>query len=241
MEAFLSADCIVATGSDATIAAIAERVGPRQVLLRHGHRFSLALLGPAACDGAALEEAARGLALDTALWDQQGCLSPIAVYVTSDASACQRVGSALARALEKVGRELPRGEIDARAAALFAHECAGAQLRAAAGNQVAVHAAPDASWAVVCEPDSATRPAPLHRFLRVHRLSAPDQLDKALGPLAGNLAGVALAGFGAAGVEVSKQVRILGASRVCAPGALQSPPLDWPRDGLPALASLARI
>jgi len=240
MEVFLSAECVLATGSDETIAAVAARVGRHQALLRHGHRFSLALLGPEACDGAALDRAARGLALDTALWDQLGCLSPIAVYVAADTDSCRRVGAALARALDRVGHELPRGAVDARAAALFAHERAGAELRAAAGQPVALHAAPDTSWAVVCEPDAAPRPAPLHRFVRVHPLSGPDRLGAALGPLAAQLAGVAIAGFGRAESQVAVGLRLLGASRVCAPGELQSPPLDWPRDGLAPLGSLAR-
>jgi hypothetical protein len=240
MEVFLGADCVVATGSNATIASVAARIRPHQRLLRHGHRLSVALLGPAACDGAALGAAARGLALDTALWDQQGCLSPIAVYVAGGATACPPVGDALARELDAIGRALPRGTVDAEAAALFAHERAGAELRAAAGQQVTLHMARDASWAVVCEPDAAPRRAPLNRFVRVHPVARPEQLGAVLGPLAAQLAGVAIAGFGPAEPQIAEQLRALGASRVCAPGELQSPPLDWPRDGLPLLASLAR-
>jgi acyl-CoA reductase LuxC len=240
MQAFLSADCVVATGSDETIAAVAEWIVPHQMLLRHGHRLSLAVLGRDACEGTALDAAARGLALDTALWDQQGCLSPIAVYVEGDAAAGRRVGAALARELDEIGRTQPRGEVDARSAALFAHELASAELRAAAGKPVAVLAAHDASWAVVCEPDATARPAPLHRFLRVHPFPASDSLAATLGPLLPHLAGVAVAGFGAAEVEAAVRLRALGASRVCAPGELQTPPLDWPRDGLAALGSLAQ-
>lgn len=241
MEVFLGADCVLATGSDDTIAAVAARIGPHQTMLRHGHRLSIALLGPDACEGATLDEVVRGLALDTALWDQQGCLSPIAVYASSDAVGCRRVGSALARSLDEIGRALPRGAVDADAAALFAHELAGAELRAAAGQRVVVHAAPDASWAVVCEPDAAPRPVPLGRFVRVHPFSAPEGLGAALGPLAPHLAGVALAGFGGAQSEVEAELRAIGATWVCAPGELQSPPLDWPRDGLAALGSLVRL
>ncbi len=240
METFLGADCVLATGSDDTIAAVAARIGPHQTLLRHGHRLSIALLGPDACEGVTLEEAARGLALDTALWDQQGCLSPIAVYAASDAAGCRRVASALARALDGIGRALPRGAVAADVAALFAHERAGAELRAAAGQRVVVHAARDASWAVVCEPDAAPRPVPLGRFVRVHPFPAPEGLGAALGPLAPHLAGVALAGFGGVQSEVEAELRAIGASWVCAPGELQTPPLDWPRDGLPALGSLVR-
>jgi len=241
MEVFLSADCVLATGSDSTIAAVAARLGPDQTLVRHGHRVSLGLLGHEACGGAALDESARGFALDTALWDQLGCLSPIAVYAATDATGCERVATALACALDAVGRELPRGEVEAGAAALFAAERAGAELRAAAGQRVAVHAARDASWAVVCESDCTPRPAPLHRFVRVHPYPAPEGLGSALAPLAGHLAGVALAGFGTAQAGVEADVRAVGASWVCRPGELQSPPLGWPRDGLAPLGSLVRI
>jgi hypothetical protein len=240
MAAFLEADCVLATGSDATIAAVAARMRADRALLRHGHRVSIALLGPDACDGAALTDAARGLALDVALWDQQGCLSPIAVYVASDTSACRRVGAALARELAALAPGLPRGEVDAGAAALFAHERDSAELRAAAGTDVLLHTARDGGFAVVCEPDASARPAPLHRFVRIHPIPAPAALAPALGPLAGHLAGVALAGFGPAEAPIRGQLKKLGVSRTCAPGALQSPPLAWPRDGLPVLASLIR-
>jgi hypothetical protein len=240
MGAFLTADCIVATGSDATIASLEPRVGRDQLLLRHGHRLSLAVLGSGACDGPALADAARGLALDTALWDQLGCLSPVAVYVVADSAACRRVGDALAGALEAIGRTVPRGAVDPRAAALAAHERAGAELRAAAGQAVVLHGAGDTPWTVVCEADATPRPAPLHRFLRVHPVAVTDQLDGALAPLAAHLAGVALTGFGDQERALAQRLRRLGASRVCAPGELQSPPLDWPRDGLAALGSLAR-
>jgi hypothetical protein len=103
---------------------------------------------------------------------------------------------------------------------------------------VVVHAARDACWAVVCEPDAAARPAPLGRFLRVHPLRAPEDLGAALGPVAPHLAGVAVAGFGDAQGEVEAKLRALGATWICRPGQLQSPPLDWPRDGLAALGSL---
>jgi hypothetical protein len=105
---------------------------------------------------------------------------------------------------------------------------------------VVVHAARDASWAVIVEPDAAPRPVPLGRFVRVHPFPAPQGLGAALGPLARHLAGVALAGFGEEEVAVAQRLRAIGATRICPPGELQTPPLDWPRDGLAALGSLAR-
>jgi hypothetical protein len=150
------------------------------------------------------------------------------------------VGAALAHSLDAIGRTLPRGAVEPRAAALAAHERTGAELRAAAGHHVVLHRAADSTWTVVCEADSAARPAPLHRFLRVHPVASADRLDEVLAPLAAHLAGTALAGFGESEPAIAQRLRSLGASRVCAPGELQSPPLDWPRDGLAALGSLAQ-
>ena len=91
---------------------------------------------------------------------------------------------------------------------------------------------------MICEDAPALRPAPLHRFVRVFPVADADALFAALTPYAKPLAGVALAGFGALHAPISNRLAELGASRVCAPGRLQAPPLDWPRDGHRVLASL---
>ncbi len=96
--ALLEADCVVATGSDETISAVRARVQPDRRLVVRGHRVSVAALGAASNGDAALEDVAARLALDVALWDQLGCLSPIAVYVVGE-DAADRVAAALARAL----------------------------------------------------------------------------------------------------------------------------------------------
>jgi hypothetical protein len=107
----------------------------------------------------------------------------------------------------------------------------GAVLFAARGTE----------WTVVCEADAQPRPAPLHRFVRVQRSADVDACLAALRPRSAQLAAVALAGFGPATGEVAAALAELGASRVCAPGTLQAPPLAWPRDGLRVLVPLARF
>jgi hypothetical protein len=242
LAALLEADCVVATGSDASIAALARRVLPPRRFVASGHRLSLGGLGPEALRGAALDAAAAGLALDAALWDQQGCLSPLAVYtVGADAAAPDRLAEALARALARLETSLPRGAIEAAAAASFAQECEGAELRAAAGHRVRLLGGPAERFAVVREEDAAPRPAPLYRFLRVHPAADADAFVAALGPLGPHLAGVALAGFGREEPELARALAELGASRLCRPGELQAPPLCWHHDNRPVLLPLARF
>jgi len=242
LRALLEADCVAATGSDASIAALAARVQPPRRLIASGHRLSVAALGPEALRGPALDAAAGGIALDVALWDQQGCLSPLVVYaVGSDGEAPDRLAEALAHALASLERRLPRGALDAAAAAAFRNECDSAELRAAERPGVRLLGGVAQRWAVVREVDAALRPAPLNRFVRVSPIENPELLSSALRPLAAHLAGVALAGFGASQDGVARGLADLGASRLCRPGELQSPPLAWHHEGRPLLLPFARF
>jgi hypothetical protein len=240
MDALLAADCVVASGSDETLAEVARRVGPDQRLVGAGHRLSLAVLGDRATRGEALREACAGLALDTALWDQLGCLSPIAVYVIGQGAA-ERVAAALGDALDDAEARWPRGSVDPEAAAAIARERAGAELRAAAGADLRVRVGDGLVWTLVRESDARLRPAPLHRFLRVHPVADANALLAAIRPLSRHLAGVALAGFGESQPELVRALRAAGASRICPPGRLQAPPLDWRREGRGVLTPLLRV
>lgn len=235
LAALCGADCVVATGSDAAVAALAARVAEPRRFVGHGHRYSVALLG-ALDDGHALLRAARGLALDVALWDQLGCLSPVVVYVLGERGVAERVADALASALAALEHRMPRGAVAPAAAAAIARERARAEMRAAAGAPVTVRAGTGTSWTVVCEPGPAQRPAPRHRFVRVQWVDA-GVLDALRGE---PLAAVALEAAPPTRRTLAGALAAAGASRVCAPGRLQTPPLAWPRDGLGVLTSLAR-
>lgn len=237
MSALVKADCVVATGSDETIRALAARVVPPRRFVGYGHRASVAAIGPEALVGDALSEVAHGLALDVALWDQLGCLSPVSVFVMG---AGQALAEALAEALARLSRQLPRGRVDAAAGVAIAHARAEAELRSAAGHAVTLHGRDGDEFSVVLEEDARTRPAPLHRFVRVHPVSDEADLFDALRPFAPHLAGVAVAGFGRATRDVTARLAHAGASRICAPGRMQAPPLAWRHDGQLVLLPLAR-
>jgi hypothetical protein len=208
----------------------------------YGHRLSLAALAGAATRGAALARAAEGLALDVALWDQLGCLSPIAVYVADpEPGAADRVAEALARSLAAAEKNLPRGRVTPAVSAAIAQARAEAEMRAAAGRRVVLHASETTAWTVVREEAHPPRPAPLHRFLRVHPVRDAGGLIEALRPLGPHLAAVALDGFGAEEPDLARALADLGASRLCRPGAMQCPPLAWHHDGRGPLTPLARF
>jgi len=243
LESFLAADCVVASGSDETIADVRGALRPNQRFVGYGHRLSIAVVGPEACTGERLDATAAALALDVALWDQLGCLSPVAVFVVGgDDAPCDALAEALGAALEARERALPRGAVDKQSAALAANERAEAEMRAAAGHAVALHAGDDGRFSVIREDDAALRPTPLHRFVRIHPVASADALVEALQPIARYLAAVALTGFASEPErELERRLLGLGASRICRPGSMQAPPLDWPHDGQPVLLPLARV
>jgi len=241
-DAMLAADCIVATGSDASVAAIAARVAPPRRLVTYAHRLSVAVAGGTALLGEALSTAAEGLALDVALWDQLGCLSPVVVYVVaSGEAAADGFAEALAQALADVEERLPRGSLGKAEAARISQERSGAELRAAAGARVTVHTGVANRWTVVREDGPALRPAPLHRFIRVLPVRNSAELIDALAPLGPHLAAAALAGFEGDTPQLARRLAQLGASRICALGAMQCPPLAWRHDNRGVLTPLARL
>ena len=240
-RALLEADCICATGSDATIASVQSQVKPPRRMVVDGHRLSVAAVVPPESADRRIDLAER-LAVDIALWDQLGCLSPIAVFtVDPEPSRAAAFGEALAVALANAEKDWPRGSIDASTAHAIAQQRAEAELRRAAGRAVAVHVSNSTAWTVIVEDGSELRPAPLHRFIRVVPVTHPESFLDAIRPLGPHLAAVAIEGFGARATGLANALAELGALRVCAPGSLQSPPLDWRHGGRGVLAPLVRF
>jgi hypothetical protein len=241
-RAFLDAGLVVATGSDETVAAVAGHLHPGTRLVANGHRLSLSVIGPEATGSDdTVQAVAAATALDVALWDQLGCLSPVAVLCQAEPAQCERLAEALAEALAKLEAELPRGTPDPEAAAAIRREREEAMMRRAAGGDVGIHGDPRGRFTVVREADDDWRPAPLHRFVRVHPLRSRKALCERVASLGRHLAGVALAGFGDEQDAVAAAMASRGASRICPPGRLQAPPLSWHHEGRSPLLPLARI
>ncbi len=242
LDGFLDSPCVVATGSDETIAAVRRRLAPGRRFVAYGHRLSIAVLGPElARDETRLARAAEGLALDVARWDQDGCLSPVVAYlVDSSPEARRRVAGAVAEALDRVSARMPRGELPTTTRASHATERAEARMRSAASEACAIFEGTD--FCVALEADARPRPAPLARFLRMHPVESPGALAGALAPFAVHLSSAAVAGFkGPAGRAIVGQLTACGVTRITTPGSLQTPAVDWPHDGMPLFLPMARF
>jgi hypothetical protein len=212
--AFARADRVVATGGDATLDALARRL--RVPMVAHGTRVSVAAVGR---DAPA--DAVDGLALDVALHDQRGCLSPHAVWVEGDVDA---FAERLAAALDAVARQLPPGPVSlaARAAARARRDAAewrGARL----------------VGSVIVDPRPALGTGGGLRIVHVHPIASLAALPPLL-PM-GLVECVGVAG----GTVDPAALRARGVARVCPVGRMQRPPLCWPRGQRAPLHSLLGV
>jgi hypothetical protein len=225
--ALAAADLVVAAGDDATIADLARRARGR--FSGHGHRISFALVtGAMAADPAC----AAALALDTAIWDQRGCLSPQLCFVEADRDAATTFAARVADELARLAVALPPARLslgDRLLIRRFRDESEWARFD---GERAAVFApADEAAGTVVVEPRAAFRPSPLGRSLRVMPIASCDALDGLLAPLRGVLEGAGLAAEPERWSPLAARLQAAGVHLVSRLGAMQRPPLGWRQGG----------
>jgi acyl-CoA reductase LuxC len=233
-KALDEADAVVAHGNDATIAAIRARVGPTRPFLGYGHKLSLAAIGPAVEP----QIAARRLALDMALWDGRGCLSPSwALAIDAPRGRAAELARALASALEELEDVLPRGALDAAEASELVELRARAAVREGARLEMAAGAS---TWTVALEAGDVRPPPGAFRFVSIVPVPDVEALGAFCAPLFPTLSCVGHVGFGSERARVAELAAAAGASRLCPLGRMQLPPLDWSHDGQPPLRPLVR-
>ena len=232
--ALQEADAVIAHGRDATLAELRARVPAGRVFIGYGHKLSIAAVGR----DAPLEDAARRAALDAAIYDGRGCLSPAFVLAEDEPRGRARdFAAALAAALERASLELPRAKPGA------AEELAVRELRAriAMGEGSRAWLSPGSTdWGVLLAPEGI-RPAPgLLRNLPVIPVRGLEGLATWSRGLAPHLSSIGHAGWGARAPALAGIAAAAGAARVCPLGELQFPGPEWRHDGLDPLRPLLR-
>ncbi|MGJ8673221.1 acyl-CoA reductase [Rubritalea sp.] len=219
-----SADTVIAIGSDPSIAAIHAQLSPNQRFIPHGHKISFALIDKPSVKNAQLA------AIDASLYDQQGCLSPHAIYVKEDA---QSFAPLLAKAMQNYGQLNPRSPISISESGAIRNlrETIRYQSAQTPEQYQLFESEQDTSWTVIYENDPTLRPSPQNRVIYVRPWpSDPKKLGAelkylstiALSPLSGLL----------------KDAEYLTPARICQLGKAQHPHLFWHHDGFSPLASL---
>lgn len=232
-------DALIAYGADRTLESLRRRLPAHARFLGYGHRVSVTAIARDALDEAA-EALARGVALDAALFDQQGCLSPQAVYVEQGSAVpLPRFAESIAGHLGRLAEELPRGAIDPGAAAAIHQYRAAAEMRALSGGQV--WSSPGTDWTVAIEPGLDWVPGPGNRTVILREIPQLEQLAALLAPLGPGLISCGLAASPPRRAALIPALAGAGFTRFTEPGGAQSPAEILHHDGVSALAALARF
>jgi hypothetical protein len=239
-EALLAeADCVVATGSDETLAALRHRVPARSRFIGYGTRVSFGYITAEAFEQMP-REVAQGAARDVSAWNQLGCLSPHVLYIEGSGEGMGEAFAAmLAEELEAVEKTHPRGVLGVEEAAAIARRRAFYEVRAAHSPDTQMWASPSSTaWTVVLESDPRFQLSCLNRFIYVKMVSNAAQALQGAEMVREKISTVGLASTEAQAPELARQFARWGAKRVCPLGQMQNPPLCWRHDGRPALGDL---
>ena len=222
-------DCIAAFGDDITVAEF-ERRSPG--VIGFASRVSgAALLREAVVDDAALEQNVRAISVDCALFDQRGCLSPQHIFVEERAEEfAARTAAFFQEFAPRWGDGVPRIIGLENAAAIRAIR-ESVRWRRLGGAKVRMWEGAGFDWTVVFDRDARFTISPGFRTVFVSPFTTLTDFERRLQPVHGRLEGFALAGRGAKLEAAAATLRRLGATYICPPGEMQSPPLDWPHGG----------
>lgn len=221
---FEAGDHLWAYGSDTTLAQVRATL-PRAVEL-HGHGFGFGAVVVDYGDGGGdAERDASAIALDAALFDQHGCLSPRLVLVSGPPDAAPRLVQALAQELQRLSIVLP--------AAVEPPEALAERRRFLDAATYAFDVVQAGPSFVSLSLDARLELPPPGRNLHVARV---EDAAASLASLRRHLTCIAVRG--SAELRRRLQSAIPGA-RCCELGQMQRPPLDGPVDLRAHLAASA--
>ena len=224
-----SADIVVAYGGADAVSAIRNAVPPGKRMVLHGPRLSFGIVG-----GEASPTIARDIAASVAAYDQQGCVSPHLVYVVGDPERARALAHEVARELERIGQQLPRGQITAEEAVAIRNARTKAEFSDSAellGNE-------GTGYTVIFEDSPGFTVSCLNRLLYVKPLRDANDVGGHL-PSPDLLQSAAVEGFGEKeSAELARTLGRSGISRITSFARLPWPPMHWHHDGSAPLGEL---
>ena len=238
---FAEADCVTATGSDETLAAIRARLPVKTRFLGYGHRVSFGFVAGAVLHGSHTRQIISRAADDVVAWNQLGCLSPHVVYVqTGGEVSPEKFAELLADELERREQTEPRGELPAEHAAAIASRRGIYEVRAAHSPETTQHwcSRNSTAWTVVYEADARFQLSCLNRFIYVKGVRDLTEALQSAETVRGQVSTVGLGVPEHKLEELATQLARWGATRVCPLGRMQNPPLTWRHDGRSPLGDL---
>jgi Acyl-CoA reductase (LuxC) len=237
---FAEAECITATGGDAAIAAIRDRVPHGKRFVGYGHRVSFGYVTREKLTVASAKRLAADATRDICAWDQLGCLSPHVIFVEAGGKVTPELfAELLAGQLAAHEALAPRGPLALEDSAAISSRRTYYEVRAANRADTRLWASDGSTaWTVVYEDDPQFQLSCLNRFVYVKAVESLAAALHGAEMVRGQVSTVGLAADATRANALAHELGRWGVTRVCPLGRMQSPPLTWRHDGRPALGDL---
>lgn len=233
------ADAVVAFGGDRAVENVRQITPWNTPFAGHGSTVSLSLITAEELRHSPVELLADQCAYDFAIYDQQGCLSPRAIFVQdTDSRDVDRFVDALHGAMVNWQSRLPRRQLTLEDSAALARSRDEVLLDAACGGQARRVSTDSDPFLVTVKPASYFTLGPVNRYADIYLFNSLDEVENALRPLTGRISTIGVVHPGQSASTLINSLRI---TRVCEVGSMQRPPLAWYLDGLRPLQKLLRI
>ncbi len=221
-------DLVVAYGDETTIESL-----HRRNVIGFGSRVSGALIALDGIDASRIDEIADSLARDVVLFEQLGCLSLHHVYVVSpDGRAARQLAIRMSAALERLTESMPAARIPVHDACAIRGVRERARWRQIAGEPVELFEGRGLEWTVIFERRADSfRISPGFRTVHVSAVRDLAEFRACIAAVSGRIEAMAVVGDDVETRRISAMLATLGISYVCAPGEMQSPPIDWRHNG----------
>ncbi len=227
--AIAAADLVLAYGRSESLAEIAAHEPTR--LLSFGPRVSVGLIAGEALD----RHTAATCAMQVALFDQQGCLSPQILFV-EDTSATPRFVEAVLAELGRLETTLPRAPLSLAETTASWRHLERARWRAQEGEALSVHAGPSGGFSIVCDRSGTVPTSPLNRHVVIVPILHLGAAEQTLSQIASCVEAVGYAGPTARLSEAVAVATACAAPRLCPLDRMQQPPFAWRQSGHDRLA-----
>jgi hypothetical protein len=236
---FAEADCVVATGGDEMLEAVAKKIPRTARFVGYGTRVSFGYVTRESLEQNA-EAVAQKAAADVTAWNQRGCLSPHVIYVEDAGKVtAEDFAARLAGQLEAAEKTFPRGPLSASDAAAIATRRSFYEVRAAHSLETKMLASHESTaWTIILENDPRFQISCLNRFVYVKVVANLAHALQGAELMREKTSTVGLSSTAAQARDIAPQLARWGARRICPLGQMQNPPLGWRHDGRPPLGDL---
>jgi hypothetical protein len=239
-----ASEALIAYGSDATLAALRSRYPKERTFIGYGHRLSCSVIGRSALRGRRLNATVRNTALDLVTFDQQGCLSPQAIFVERRGDVTPTVLAGLVAAeLERLRTRLPRRPISAEESSAIHQFRAEFEMRMLVhGRAVLWQSEGGTDWTVALASSLALEPCPLNRTALLYPYDSLSEISQFLSAWRGDLISSGMAVRPRHQASLRSTFSELGVTRFCRLGEAQFPTAQeiLLHDGVNALQVLGK-